>query len=84
MGFADVTVEARWNAVAEVGSTTLSLWPYVVDGGGVGPAVSAGILPSSEDGGAEALARDFLTKEVRAINLVLHLREGRRFLSLCR
>lgn len=84
MGFADVAVEAGWNAVAEIGGTTLGLWPYVVDGGGVSPAVSAGVLPSSEDGGAEALARDLFAKEVRAINLVLHLREGRRFLSLCR
>lgn len=49
MGFANVTVEARWNAVAEVGSTTLSLWPYVVDGGGVSSAISAGVLPGGED-----------------------------------
>ena len=49
VGFAHITVEAGRHAVAHVGRATLGLRSYVIDGGGVGSAVGAGVIPGSED-----------------------------------
>lgn len=49
VGFAHITVEAGRHAVAHVGRATLGLRSYVIDGGGVGSAVGAGVIPRSED-----------------------------------
>ena len=62
MGFAAVAVEAGWHAVAELSRTTPYLWTDVVDGCGIGTAVSARVMPSLKNRSPEALSTDFLAK----------------------
>ena len=49
VGLVGIAAQASWHAVAERSRTTVSLGFYVVDRGGVVPAVGAGVVPSGED-----------------------------------
>jgi hypothetical protein len=44
-----IAAQASWHAIAKCGRTTVSLGFYVVDRGGVVPAVGAGVVPSGKD-----------------------------------
>jgi hypothetical protein len=49
MGFADIAVEAGWNAVADTSVAAFHLRANMINGGGVITTVSTAVEPSRKD-----------------------------------